>query len=328
MEEPSTAAGPEKDMKAIAIREFGGLDKLQVMDLPAPEAGPGEIRLRVKAAGVNPVDGKIRMGLLKERLPHVLPLIPGWDAAGTVDRIGVGVSLFKPGDEVYAYCRKSTVQGGTYADYVTIPEAFAARKPANLSFEQAAAVPLSMLTAWQCLFDAVQLRAGETILVHAAAGGVGGYAVQLARAAGAHVLATASSVNHAYVRELGAEFVIDYTAEDFRAAVKRSHPEGLNVVFDCVGGDVLRKSPDVLCKGGRLVSILEPDVVRQIAERGIAAHYVFVSPNGAQLKRIAEMFEQGRLRPPPCKVLPLEQAAYAQELIETRHTRGKIVLVL
>ena len=313
-------------MKAIAIREFGGLDKLHVMDLPVPEPGPGEIRIRVRAAGVNPVDGKIRQGLLKERLPHAFPLIPGWDAAGIVDRAGPGASQFKTGDEVYAYCRKPIVQGGTYSEYVVIPETFAARKPKNLAFVEAAAIPLSMLTAWQCLFDAVQLHAGETILIHAAAGGVGGFAVQLARDAGAHVLATASSANHAYVRELGAEFVIDYTAEDFRAAVKRTHPEGIDVVYDCVGGEVLRKSPDVLRKGGRLVSILEPDVVRQIAEWGIAAHYVFVSPNGAQLKQIAEMFDRKRLRPPPCTILPLDQAARAQELIETRHTRGKIVL--
>lgn len=315
-------------MKAIAIQEFGGADKLQLVDLPAPEAGPGEIRIRIKAAGVNPVDSKIRRGLLRERLPHVLPLILGWDAAGVVDRAGAGVTQFRQGDEVYAYCRKPVVQGGTYAEYVVVPESSAAPKPANLSFEQAAAVPLAMLTAWQCLFDAVRLCAGETVLVHAAAGGVGGFAVQLARDAGAHVLGTASSVNHAYVRELGAEFIIDYTAEDFRSAVKRTHPEGIDVVYDCVGGDVLRASPDVLRAGGRLVSILEPDAVRQIAERGIDAHYVFVSPNGAQLKRIAGMFEAGRLRPPPCAVLPLKEAAHAHELIETRHTRGKIVLAV
>ncbi|MFH0879734.1 MAG: NADP-dependent oxidoreductase, partial [Lentisphaerota bacterium] len=232
----------------------------------------------------------------------------------------------KPGDTVLAYCRKPVMKDGCYAEFVAIPQGYATRKPDSLTYIEAAALPLSGLTAFQCLFDAVGLKAGETILIHAAAGGVGSYAVQLAKDCGAQVIGSASRKNHDYVRALGADEAIDYTAEDFRVPMRRLHPEGVDVVFDCVGGDTLTRSPDVLKKKGRLVSILDAAVVNQIKETGVDAHYVFVSPSGQQLGALAAMASHGRLKINVTTVLQLEQAAKAHEMIESNHTRGKIVL--
>jgi NADPH:quinone reductase-like Zn-dependent oxidoreductase len=315
-------------MRAIAISEFGGADKLQLMDLPIPAPGPGEIQIHVQAAGVNPVDWKIREGLLQQRLPHEFPLILGWDAAGVVTKTGPGANHFFVGNEVYAYCRKPVIQGGTYAEVVVVPQTCAALKPRNLSFSEAAAVPLAGLTAYQALFDAVHLEAGETALIHAAAGGVGTFAVQLAKDRGAYVLGTASRRNHDYLRELGVDEPIDYASRDFRAAVKAGHGDGVDVVFDCVGGDTLTRSVDVLKRGGRLVSILEPDKIRVLAASGVTARYLFVEPRQEELRRLAELIEAERLRPAISTTLPLESAAQAHALSESRHVRGKIVLTL
>jgi NADPH:quinone reductase-like Zn-dependent oxidoreductase len=174
-------------MKAIAVREFGGRDKLERMDLPIPEVGKGEILVRVKAAGVNPVDWKIREGWLKDRFPYKFPLVPGWDAAGVVEKVDQGVTRFKPGDEIFTYCRKPVVQGGAYAEYIALSEDHMALKPENTSFTEAAGIPLASLTAYQALVDAAKVKAGERVLIHAAAGGVGGFGVQIARDRGAVV---------------------------------------------------------------------------------------------------------------------------------------------
>ncbi|MGD8531082.1 MAG: NADP-dependent oxidoreductase, partial [Syntrophobacterales bacterium] len=206
-------------MKAIAINEFGGRDKLQLIDLPVPEVVEGEILVQVKAAGVNPVDWKIREGYLKDLFSHQFPVILGWDAAGLVEGVGNGVTRFKSGDEIFAYCRKPIVHGGAYGEYILLKEEHAALKPKNISFEEAASIPLAALTAYQSLFDAANLQPGETILIHAAAGGVGGFGVQLARGHGAVVWATASSRNKAYVQDLGASQVVDYTQENFGKAI-------------------------------------------------------------------------------------------------------------
>jgi NADPH:quinone reductase-like Zn-dependent oxidoreductase len=207
-------------MKAIAIKEFGGLDKLQLMDLPVPEIRPGEILVKVRAAGVNPVDWKIREGYLKDLFSHQFPVILGWDAAGVVEGVGNGVRRFKSGDEIFAYCRKPVVHGGAYGEYILLEEEHAAIKPKNISFEEAASIPLAALTAYQSLFVAAKIQAGETILIHAAAGGVGGFGVQLAKDHGAVVWATASGPNKEYVQYLGASKVVDYTQEDFGKAIR------------------------------------------------------------------------------------------------------------
>jgi NADPH:quinone reductase-like Zn-dependent oxidoreductase len=290
-------------MKAIAIEEYGGREKLKVMDVPKPVPQPGEVLIRIMAAGVNPVDCKIRQGYLKDRLPNRFPLIPGWDAAGV------------------AYCRKPVIQHGTYAEYVSVPETYVAAKPRNLSFEEAASIPLAALTAYQSLFDAAGLGRGQNVLIHAAAGGVGGFAVQLARDRGATIWATASRKNHEYVRGLGAHHVIDYTACDFREKARN-----MDVVFDTVGGDVQIRSADCVKKGGVLVSILAYQDEAALKAKGIVTKYVFVTPNASQLAELAAMAEQGRLKTHLAAVFPLEEAAQAHEMIESRHTRGKIVL--
>jgi len=315
-------------MKAIAINEFGGLDKLQLMDLPVPEIRPGEILVKVSAAGVNPVDWKIREGYLKDLFSHQFPVILGWDAAGVVEGVGNGVTRFKSGDEIFAYCRKPIVHGGAYGEYILLKEEHAALKPKNISFEEAAAIPLAALTAYQSLFDAANLQPGETILIHAAAGGVGGFGVQLARGHGAVVWATASSRNKAYVQDLGASQVVDYTQENFGKAILSQYPAGVDVVLDCVGGEVLEKSAEIVKEGGHLISIVDDPT--GLARDDIHKEFVFVAPNSTQLTELARMVEQGRLKTYLSQVFPfgLEEARKAHELSESGHTRGKMVLVL
>jgi len=313
-------------MKAIAIREFGGRDKLEPMDLPVPEVGAGEVLVRVKGAGVNPVDWKIREGRLKDLFPHRFPLIPGWDAAGIVEKIGPGVTRFRVGDEIFAYCRKPVVQGGAYAEYIALKEEHMAVKPRNTTFTEAAGIPLAALTAYQALVDAAGARSGERVLIHAAAGGVGGFGVQIAKDRGALVWGTAGSRNEDYVRSLGADRVIDYSRDDFRKVVRSAYPDGVDVVFDCVGGDVLKKSVEIVRKGGRLISIVDSLDERSLGRADIRFEFVFVAPNSKELSELGQMVEQGRLRVHLEEVLPLEAAAKAHELSESRHTRGKIVL--
>ena len=315
-------------MKAIAINEFGGRDKLQLIDLPVPEVVEGEILVQVKAAGVNPVDWKIREGYLKNLFSHQFPVILGWDAAGLVEGVGNGVTRFKSGDEIFAYCRKPIVHGGAYGEYILLKEEHAALKPKNISFEEAASIPLAALTAYQSLFDAANLQPGETILIHAAAGGVGGFGVQLARGHGAVVWATASSRNKAYVQDLGASQVVDYTQENFGKAILSQYPAGVDVVFDCVGGEVLEKSAEIVKEGGHLISIVDDPT--GLARDDIHKEFVFVAPNSTQLTELARMVEQGRLKTYLSQVFPfgLEEARKAHELSESGHTRGKMVIAV
>ena len=315
-------------MKAIAINEFGGRDTLHLMDLPVPEIKPGEILVKVKAAGVNPVDWKIREGYIKDLFPYEFPIILGWDAAGIVEQAGEEVTRFKEGDEIFAYCRKPMVKGGAYAEYIVLEEEHAAIKPKNISFEEAASIPLAALTAYQALFDAAKINPGETILIHAAAGAVGGFGVQLATDHGAVVWGTASGRNTEYVRDLGAAQVVDYHQVDFCDSVRSAYPDGVDVVFDCVGGDVLARSAEIVKQGGRLISIVDDPT--GLARRDILKEFVFVAPNSTQLTELAGMVEQGRLKTHLSQVFSfgLEEAKRAHELSESGRTRGKMVLVL
>lgn len=315
-------------MRAIGIEAFGGRDRLRLLDLPIPVPGAGEVRIRVRAAGVNPVDWKIREGLLKDRLPHRFPVVLGWDAAGVVDAVGPDVRRLSPGDAVWAYARKPAVQGGTYAEYVVVPEACAAVKPRSLDFARAAAVPLAALTAWQGLLGTAALLRGETVVVTAAAGGVGMFAVQVARDLGARVIAVASRRNHAFLRSLGAAETIDYRDGDTAELVRRGNPEGVDVWFDGVGGDSLRSSPDALRDGGRVVSIVETPTGPRFSERGVRADWMFVAPHPEQLASLARMADGGRLTVHVDDVFALEDAAAAHERIEGRHVRGKLVLLV
>jgi len=313
-------------MRAIIINNFGGRDQLQLADRPRPVPGKKEVLIRVRAAGCNPVDYKVREGLVRFRIPHMFPVIPGWDVAGVVEEAGPGCKRFKPGDEVFAYCRKPLIMHGTYAEFVAFDEKNVARKPAGLSFEEAAAIPLAGLTAYQSLIEAGEIRRGLRVLIHAAAGGVGGFAVQLARWKGCHVIATASAANHDYVKSLGADQVIDYTQRDFVEVIRSQHPEGIDRVFDTVGGDVQTRSADALRIGGRLISILAFTREEELRAKGVDCRYVFVRPEGGHLARLAKLADAGKLKVTLAATLPLEEAARAHEMLESRHTRGKIVL--
>jgi NADPH2:quinone reductase len=313
-------------LKAIAIDAFGGIERLRLVTLLDPRPAPGEVLIAVEYAGVNPVDWKVREGMLADMLPHRFPIVPGWDAAGTIRAVGEGVADFAPGDRVYAYCRKPEVHLGTYAELVAVPAAVTARIPDNLSFASAATIPLAGLTAWQSLFDTAHLTAGEKVLIHAGAGGVGSLAIQFAKHAGATVFTTSSRKNHDYVRGLGADAAIDYREESFVDRVKALAPEGIDVVFDTIGGEVQGNSYRVLKPGGRLVSVISIPDAGAAGRPDVKADFVFVSPDGNQLREISTLLEGGAIQPPSYKLMKLEEAAKAQELSRAGHVRGKIIL--
>lgn len=312
-------------MKALVIDDFSSADHLKMVELPTPIPAENEVLIKIVYTAVNPVDWKICEGMLKERLPHKFPLIPGWDAAGTIAAVGAKVTQFSVGDKVYAYCRKPEVQWGTYAEYIAVDAASVALKPKNLNYSAAAAIPLVGLTAWQALFDVGHLKAGQSVLIHAGAGGVGGMAIQFAKNAGAKVYTTASQKNHDYTKQLGAARSIDYTKDNFISHIKVFEPKGVDLVFDTIGGAVLQDSAKVVKKGGRLVSIVEkPDP--SLAEKQIEGNYVFVRPNGEQLGQIGALIESSKVIAPHLEEMQLEDAAYALQRVKKGHTMGKIVL--
>ncbi|MBL8250482.1 MAG: NADP-dependent oxidoreductase [Candidatus Competibacter sp.] len=306
-------------MKAVRIHAYGGLDVLHYEDIPMPKLNPDDILIRVRAAAINPVDWKIREGYLQSALQHRLPLTLGWDVSGEVVEAGPEAAGFKAGDEVYV--RPDIERDGGYAEYIAVKASEAARKPATLDHIHAAAVPLAALTAWQSLVDAAGLQAGQTVLVHAAAGGVGSLAVQLAKARGARVIATASAINTGLVAELGADHFIDYTKTRFEDAVKE-----VDVVFDTIGGDTQDRSWQVLKPGGILVSVVSPPSKEIAAERGVRRAFVFIHADGEQLAAIARLIDEGKMKPIIHTVLPLAEARQAHAISQGGHARGKIVL--
>lgn len=313
-------------MKAIIMRDFGDANQLKMEQVEVPMPGPEEVQIQIAYTAVNPVDWKIRNGLLQKRLPHQFPIIPGWDAAGIVTAVGEKVTQFQLGDDVFAYCRKPVIQWGTYAEYICYPAKDVAKKPNNLSFAQAAAIPLAGLTAWQALFDAANLKKHESILIQAGAGGVGSLAIQFAKLAGAYVITTAREQNHEYVRRLGADAIINYHIQPTRDEIKRIAPDGIDVVFDTLGGEALTESFTYLKPQGRLISIVEIPSPELAAKFQVQAQHVFVSPNGQELQHISDLIQEGKVQPIPIQEMPLEKAAEAQELNRQGHTQGKIVL--
>ncbi|MEU2453159.1 NADP-dependent oxidoreductase [Streptomyces sp. NPDC012765] len=306
-------------MRAIVVNEWGGPENLVEREIDRPEPGLGEVLVRVHAAGVNPVDWKTRdSGALIAWGEH--PIV-GWDVSGTVEAVGPGVTVHAPGDEVYGMPHFPRQAGG-YAQYVTAPARHFAAKPATLDHVQAAALPLAALTAWQALVDTAGVSAGQRVLVHAAAGGVGHLAVQIAKARGAYVIGTASAGKHALLRELGADEVIDYRTTDFEDAVS-----DVDIVIDAVGGEYTQRSLKVLKTGGHLVTLPGPDSL-PADPQGVHASWVLVEPDLAGLQEIAALVEQGLLKPLVDTVLPLEQAARAHEIGEQGRTTGKIVLTV
>lgn len=306
-------------MKAARIHAYGAASEIRIEAAPMPTLNDDDVLIRVVATSVNPVDWKIRKGYLKDLIPYEMPLIMGLDVSGIIEKIGPRVTRFHPGDAVYS--RPDTRRNGAYAEYIAVKETEVTAKPTTISHVEAASLPLVSITAWEALFTTANLTAGQRVLIHAGAGGVGSIAVQLAHAKGAHVTATASAGKAALVRSLGADQVIDYHAQDFSSVAS-----GMDVVFDTIGGAVQEKSWSVLNPGGMLVSITgRPSEDRARAE-GKRAGYVFIGPNAAILTELAAMVDLGQVRPLIGAEFGLNDTAKAQDFSETGRATGKVVI--
>ena len=312
-----TAETDKPMMKAIVAHEYGGPEVLRYEDAPVPEPKENEVLVRVIASGVNPADPLIVSGKYAREFGTHLPLIPGYDMAGVVEKIGAKITRLKVGDPVYAYL----LWGGGWAEHAVTNEGEAAIKPKSLTFSEAAAVPLAALTAWQALVDTAQLHSGQTVLIHGGSGGVGSFAIQIAKALGARVLATASTANQDLLKQLGADVAIDYTATKFEDAAK-----DVDVVLDPVGKDTLARSYGVVKKGGIVVTIVSRPDQAELDKRGIRGASLSSHPNANELAEITKLIDEKKIRSIVTQVLPLAEAAKADEQAATHHTRGKIVL--
>jgi len=330
-------------MKAWYIISYGGPDKLQCGELPEPELGPSDLLVRIHAASINPLDWLMRSGGTRVVLKHVFPLILGNDMAGVVESVGAEVTGFQPGDRVYARPDKRRI--GTLAERIAIAADDVALMPAGLGFEEAAALPLVSLTAWQVLVDLAGTNPGNKVLIHAGAGGVGTIAIQLANHLGAHVATTASAPKHDLLRELGADEVVDYRHEDFSERLS-----DFDFVFDTVGGDTQKRSFSILKPGGLLVSIVAPPDLEfarewglgwplQVAVRLMSApvrrrarrhhcryRFLIMHASGEQLSRITRLVEEGVIRPVIDRVFPFEEADQAMTYAEQGHATGKVIV--
>jgi len=307
-------------MRAISQDVLGGPEVLKLVEVERPKPGPTEVLVRVHAAGVNPTDWKHRANKIFLGDP---PFVLGWDVSGVVEEVGFGVFLHKPGDEVFGML-KYPEGVGSHAEYVTAPSRYFARKPAGIDHVQAGALPLAALTAWQALVDAADVQPGQRVLIHAAAGGVGHLAVQIAKARGAHVIGTASAPKHDLLRGLGADELIDYRETDFAEAVRE-----VDVVLDTIGGDYATRSLQTLRRGGVLVSIAGRNTPElDTGAHGVRWERMLVEPDQQAMREIAALAADGRLRAEIDTVLPLEEAAKAHERGETNRATGKIVLTV
>lgn len=332
-------------MKAFLIDRYGKNETGRIDDVPAPALRDDDVLIRVHAASVNALDTKIRRGEFKVILPYRLPLILGNDLAGTVERVGAGVSQFKPGDEVYA--RPDDDRIGTFAEFIAVSAASVALKPHNLTMVEAASLPLVALTAWQTLVEAAQLKPGQKVFIQAGSGGVGTVAVQLAKHLGAFVATTTSTPNVAWVKDLGADVVIDYRQQDFATALR-----DYDVVLNSLGKDELERSLQILKPGGHLISISGPPTptfatarglawplkqvmrllsrgIRSKAKRkGVTYSFVFMQADGAQLSAIASLVESGAIAPVIDRVFPFEETQGALAYVESGRAKGKVVVEL
>ncbi len=308
----------KSQMKAVRIHQYGGSAEMDLEKIAIPEPDEGEVLIKIFAAGINPIDWKIRKGYLAELIPHTLPLTLGWDFSGEIVSLGKNVNKWSIGDAVYA-CPDFS-KNGAYAEYIVVSEDEIATKPKTLNWQKSAAVPLVTLTAWQALKDISVVTQGDRVLIHAGAGGVGIAAIQLAKQAGATVYTTSSPKNIAFLKELGADEVIDYTQEDF------STLENLDIVFDTMGGDVLEKSWATLKKGASLVSVAEVPSEELAAKYEVSASFCFIQANPEQLSKISNLIDSGKLKIEIDSVFRLEDIAQAHEKSEAGHTRGKIVI--
>ncbi len=309
-------------MRAVFVTEYGGTDKLQLADIAVPEIGANDLLVQVKAAGVNLVDTMFRDGYMGT---NVFPLVMGSDFSGIVVKVGDEVTGFKVGAQVFGY---KLLGNGTYAEFVSVPTAYTAHKPRALSFEEAAGLPCVGLTAYLAIVEAIKVKRDETIVIAAAAGGVGSIAVQICHALGAKVIGTASAHNHEFVRQLGADVVIDYTQGDWVEAVKALHPEGVDAILSCIAGETKQRAPGAIRDGGRLCWISGEERLGPPMERGIQGWYAWGRPEAWVLNELGKMADAGQLQVPIQEVFLLETASKAQEQAEGGHVRGKLVVFI
>jgi alcohol dehydrogenase len=330
-------------VKAFIVDRYGKKDGVRFADMPDPEVRDDDVLVRIRAAGVNPLDSKIRDGEFRQILPYRLPLILGNDFAGDVVKVGSRVRRFRPGDEVYARPPKDRI--GAFAELIAIKEDAVAKKPKNLTMEESASIPLVGLTAWQALVEKAKLKAGQKVLIHAGSGGVGTFAIQLAKHLGATVATTASMENADWVKALGADIVIDYKKDDFERVL-----QDYDVVLNSLGKDTLEKSLRVLKPGGKLISISgppDPDFAKEIGassvvrlfmglmsasirkeakRRSVSYSFLFMKANGDQLREITTLLESGAIRPVIDRVFPFESTTEALAYVETGRAKGKVVV--
>ena len=304
-------------MKAIVAHEYGGPNVLKYEDAPRPEPKENEVLVRVIACGVNPADPLIVSGKYAQQFGTHLPLIPGYDVAGVVEKTGAKVTKLKVGDGVYGYA----LFGGGWAEYAVLAEGEAAIKPASLTYVETAAVPLAALTAWQALIDAAKLSAGQTALIHGGSGGVGSFAIQIAKARSARVIATAATANQDLLKQLGADVAIDYTKTKFEDVAK-----DVDVVLDPIGRDTLARSYAVVKKGGFIATLVSRPDQAELDKHGIRGASIYSHPDSNELTEITKLIEAKKIKPIVTQVVPLAEAVKAEEQAETHHTRGKVVI--
>ena len=317
----SAMQSPAPTMKAVVTHEYGGPEVLKYEEISRPEPKDDQVLVRVIAGGVNPVDGMIRSGMFAKEGNRVFPIILGGDVAGVVERVGSTITKFRAGDPVFAYV--SLNNSGGYAQYALVTEREAAPKPKSLTCVEAAAVPIVALTAWQGLVDTAKLSVGQTVLVHGGSGGVGSFAIQIAKARGAKVIATASTANQDFLKQLGADVAIDYTKQKFEDVAK-----DVDVVLDSIGRDTLARSYGVVKKGGIIVSIVARPKDSELQKHGIRGAALSVEPNSEELAEIGKLIDDKKIKVVVSQTFPLSEAMKAQEQVATGHTRGKIVLTV
>jgi NADPH:quinone reductase-like Zn-dependent oxidoreductase len=309
-------------MKAVVINQYGSKEELVEQEVNKPKAEANQVVVKLEATSINPIDWKLREGYLKEMYDWEFPIILGWDVAGVITEIGSNVTKWRVGDRVFS--RPDTTRFGSYAEYTAVDEHLLAKLPDSISYEEAAAVPLAGLTAWQVLFTHGDLKEGETVLIHAGAGGVGMYAIQLAKNAGAHVITTASEKNHELLYSLGADQVIDYKKENFEEILK-----DIDLVFDTMGGEVAENSYKVIKPNtGRLITIVGEPNHDTAKSHNVLAKGIWLQPDGDQLQRMAELMEEKKIKSIVGATFPFSrQGIYdAHALSETHHAVGKIVI--
>ncbi len=306
-------------MKAVVVNEYGGPEVLKYQDAPRPEPKGDEILVRVMAAAVNPVDSYVRQGMFAKRGLDNRPAIIGYDIAGVVEKTGADIKKFKAGDAVYSYL--SIMRGGAYAEFAVAKESETALKPKSINFEEASAVPLAATTAWQALVDTAKTEKGQTVLIHGGSGGVGSFAIQIAKARGAKVIATASTEHQGLLKQLGVDQAIDYTTTKFEDVVK-----DVDVVLNCVRADALARSYGVVKKGGIIVSITDEPDQAECAKHGIRGSRLGAHPDANVLEELTKLIEAKKVTPIISQTFPLADASKAHQQIETHHTLGKIVL--